>query len=288
MKGALPPDDWPNRNASRIVQLAPHRWHVQQTGTGPDALLLHGAGASAHSWAPLVPHLENDHRLFMPDMPGHGFTQSPKGRARLPDFARDLGALVADQLIRPKLLIGHSAGGAVALEMVRLGLIRPGKIVILNGALEDFRGAAGFLFPVIAKVLALNPLTGLFLSSGAQSLSQARSMVGTTGSELPDAQLRPYAQLIGKRSHVDGTLGMMAQWSLTELNRALPRITTPTLFLHGVKDSAVDASVAERAVAAMPDARLIMIDKAGHLAHEEAPFDVAAHIRAFMVSNSAQ
>lgn len=253
-------------------------------GSGPDALLLHGAGASAHSWAPLVPFLQDRHRLFMPDLPGHGFTQSPRGRARLPDFARDLGALLADQSISPELLIGHSAGGAIALEMVRAGLIRPRRIVILNGALEDFRGAAGVLFPVIAKVLALNPLTGLFLSSGAQSLSQARSMVGTTGSELPDALLRPYAHLIGKRSHVDGTLGMMAQWSLSELNRALPQIQTQTLFVHGANDNAVDVSVAKRAVSVMPNARLIIVDKAGHLAHEETPKDVAAHISAFTTS----
>jgi hypothetical protein len=31
-------------------RLAPHRWHVQVTGTGADVLLLHGAGASAHTW----------------------------------------------------------------------------------------------------------------------------------------------------------------------------------------------------------------------------------------------
>ncbi len=261
--------------------MAPHRWHVQQLGTGTDTLLLHGAGASSHSWAPLVPFLADDSRLFMPDLPGHGFTLSPKGRARLPEVARDLAVLLADQSIAPDVLIGHSAGGAIALEMVRQGLIQPRRIVILNGALEDFRGAAGFLFPVIAKVLALNPLTGLFLSSGTQSLSQARSMIRSTGSELPDALLEPYAQLIGKRRHVDGTLGMMAQWSLAELNKALPGIRTPVLFVHGAKDSAVDLRVAKRAVDAMPNARLEVLETAGHLAHEEAPEEIAAYVRAF-------
>lgn len=283
----LPPEDWPNRATSRIVNAAPHRWHVQQMGTGPDALLLHGAGASAHSWAPLVPFLEGHNRLFMPDLPGHGFTQSPKGRARLPVVARDLAALLADQSVTPELLIGHSAGGAIALEMVSQGLIAPRRIVILNGALEDFRGAAGVLFPVVAKLLALNPLTGLFLSSGSQSLSQARSMIRSTGSELPDPLLKPYAHLIGKRSHVDGTLGMMAQWSLADLNKALPGISTPTLFVHGAKDSAVAVDVAERAVAAMPDARLHVVAGVGHLAHEEAPEDAARHIVTFANGPSA-
>lgn len=259
----------------------PHRWHVQQMGTGPDALLLHGAGASGHSWAPIIPLLQSLFRLFVPDLTGQGFTQSPKGRARLPDVAQDLSALLRDQDISPQVVIAHSAGGAIALEMTRRGLISPRQIIILNGALEDFKGAAGLIFPVIAKILVLNPLTGMFLSAGPQSMSQARAVIKSTGSELPDALLKPYAQLIGRKPHVDGTLGMMAQWSLTDLNRALPKIDTPTLFIHGAKDSAVDVSVAERAAKAMPNAQLVVLEGVGHLAHEEAPETVAEHIKAF-------
>lgn len=276
------PADWPNAASSRVITNAPHRWHVQQMGTGEDALLLHGAGASAHSYAPLIPSLQSLFCMFVPDLTGHGFTQSPKGRARLPDVARDLDGLLKLASINPSLVVGHSAGGAIALEMTRLGLIAPKRIVILNGALEDFRGAAGVIFPAIAKMLVLNPLTGMFLSSGPQSMSQARSVIKTTGSELSDDLLKPYAHLIGRKPHVDGTLGMMAQWSLTELNRALPDIKTPTLFIHGAKDSAVDVSVAKRAANAMPNAELVVIEGAGHLAHEEAPEEVARHITDFV------
>mgnify|MGYP007032567330 CR=1 FL=1 len=40
------PHDWPLRSASRRILCAPHDWHVQISGTGPDVLLLHGAGAA--------------------------------------------------------------------------------------------------------------------------------------------------------------------------------------------------------------------------------------------------
>lgn len=275
------PPDWPNADASRVVQRAPHRWHVQQMGSGPDALLLHGAGASAHSWAPMIPLMMGLNRLFVPDLPGHGFTQSPKGRSQLPNVAQDLAGLLGDQNVQPELVIGHSAGGAIALEMTRKGLISPKRIVILNGALEDFKGAAGVIFPVIAKMLVLNPLTGMFLSSGPQSLSQARSVIKSTGSTLPEALLKPYAHLIGRKAHVDGTLAMMSQWSLADLTKALPGIETPTLFIHGANDSAVDVSVAKRAAKAMPNSQLIVMEGLGHLVHEEAPDAVAAHIKAF-------
>ncbi len=50
---------WPNSGASRFVTAAGIRWHVQQMGSGPALLLVHGTGASTHSWrevlAPILP-----------------------------------------------------------------------------------------------------------------------------------------------------------------------------------------------------------------------------------------
>ena len=278
----LPPGDWPNRQYSRSVAVPPHRWHVQHFGTGTDALLLHGAGASAHSFAKLADRFSTQFRVFVPDLPGHGFTQSPRGRARLPQVATDVSTLLRAQKIAPEVVIAHSAGAAVALQMVLSNLISPARIILLNGALEDFSGAAGVIFPIIAKMLALNPFTGMFLSSGSQSLTQARSIIRSTGSEMSDNDLGPYARLIGMRSHVDGTLSMMAQWSLSDLNRNLSKISTQTLFLHGEKDAAVAPAVAERAMTQMPNAQLRVLTGLGHLAHEEDPERVAEAIEEFL------
>ena len=185
----------------------------------------------------------------------------------------------------PRLVVGHSAGGAIALDMARQGL-GPERIVVVNGALEDFRGPAGVLFPAMARVLALNPFTGFFLSRGS-SEAQVRSIVGATGTNLDADALGIYARLIARRAHVEGTLAMMAQWSLRELNAALPEIAQPTLFIHGAGDQAVRIAVAERAAAAMPDARLHRLEGVGHIAQEEAPDRVAAEIAGFLAEAAA-
>ena len=49
--------DWPHRETSRFVEAGGLRWHVQQMGRGPVALLIHGTGASTHSWRGLLPLL---------------------------------------------------------------------------------------------------------------------------------------------------------------------------------------------------------------------------------------
>ena len=143
------------------------------------------------------------------------------------------------------------------------------------------QGAAGVLFPVMAKVLALNPFTGLLISQGGRSVQQVRSILSSAGTTLDDAGLARYAHLIQRRAHVDGTLAMMAQWSLDDLNRALPEITVPTLYVHGEKDGAVAVNVAQRAASVMPMAELVTLPGVGHLAQEEVPDRVAAEIRRF-------
>jgi magnesium chelatase accessory protein len=288
MTDDLPPPDWPGRATSRIVPSKPHRWHMQITGKGPDVLLLHGAGASTHSWARLMPYLAEGHRVIALDLPGHGWTRSPKGRARLGDVAADIANLCQQEGWSPGLVVGHSAGGAVSLELARQGLIEPDHLVIVNGALESFRGAAGVLFPVMAKMLALNPFTGFLISQGGRSVEQVRSILASAGTELDDEGLARYARLIQRRAHVDGTLAMMAQWSLDDLNRALPGITTRTLFVHGEKDGAVSVRVAERAASVMPAAKLVTLPGIGHIAHEEAPERVADEIARFTTSTRVE
>jgi magnesium chelatase accessory protein len=276
----LPPADWPYRDASRLRPRRPHRWHVQVTGQGPDLLLLHGAGASSHTWHRLIPRLPG-YRTIALDLPGHGWTRSPRGTARLGDVAKDIAALAGEEGWTPQAVIGHSAGAAVALEMARQRRLEVGRVVAINGALENFKGTAGWLFPMMAKMLALNPLTGFLISQGGRSTAQVRSILASTGTELDDEALSYYARLISRRIHVEGTLAMMAQWSLDELNRGLPEIDADILFLHGAQDGAVNPRVAERAASLLPRADLRVLDGVGHLAHEEAPDLVADAIQRF-------
>jgi magnesium chelatase accessory protein len=72
--------DWPHRTASRFVSAGGIEWHVQVMGKGPCALLLHGTGASTHSFRDLAPALAPDFSVIAVDLPGHGFTGTPPSR----------------------------------------------------------------------------------------------------------------------------------------------------------------------------------------------------------------
>ena len=267
---------WPHSKHSRFVQSRPHTWHIQEMGSGPLILLLHGAGASTHSWRDVMPLLADRFQVVALDLPGHGFTKLGTGfRSGLPATTTDLERLLEAEEITPDLLVGHSAGGAVALELARRGV---GKgVVAFNAALDRFEGVAGWLFPMMARFLAINPLVPPLFAAFSGGPQNVRKILGSTGSKVDDEMLSFYATLAGDSGHVKGTLQMMSQWSVDALVQQAPAIATPSLFVIGDRDGTVPPAVSERFCERMPASRMEHIAGLGHLLHEEAP-DLAARL----------
>lgn len=273
-------NDWPNREASAFVEAAGLTWHVQRMGEGPTALLLHGTGASTHSWRGLAPLLGKDFDVFAPDLPGHGFTEAPTfAQLTLPRMARLVSGLLAELSARPQIVIGHSAGAAIAIQTCLDHLIDPKVIVSLNGALLPFRGSAGHVFPFMAKVLFLNPLTPRVFAMGASDRRRVGRLIESTGSQIDPDGLEQYARLFSNPSHVAGALGMMANWDLPELRRTLHRLKTPLVLIAGDEDKAVPPADAYEVKARATHAEVVKLRSLGHLAHEEDPGLVAELVR---------
>ena len=88
--------EWPLAAHSRFVTCKPHRWHVQEVGSGPTLLLLHGAGGSTQSWRHIAPRLAERAHVVALDLPGQGFTRSgSRQRHGLIPTAQDIAALCA-------------------------------------------------------------------------------------------------------------------------------------------------------------------------------------------------
>lgn len=271
------------RDHSRHVPCMPHLWHVQDVGHGPLLLLIHGAGGATHSFRDLMPLLAAEHRVIALDLPGQGFsrTRGPM-RCGLDAMATDIAALMDAQRWNPRAVIGHSAGAAIAL---RLAEIRPPEAVIgINAALGGFDGVAGWLFPALARLLAMTPLVPRIFSRLAGTPQQVRHLLRSTGSQIDPAGEAQYLHLLRQPGHVAATLSMMAQWDLDGLMARLPQQDRPCLLITGGADRAVPPAVSQRAADRIPRARRADLPGHGHLVHEEAPTQVAALILGFLAS----
>lgn len=268
--------DWPNRQASRFVKAAGLTWHVQIMGQGPVVLLVHGTGASTHSFGELAPILAENFTVVVPDLPGHGFTDLPPShRLSLPGMAEDLGRLLDALGVKPALSAGHSAGAAILVQMYLDRRSRPDAIVSVNGALLPFGSVAGQFFSPLAKLLVLNPFVPRFFTWRASNPDAVARLIRNTGSVIEPAGVERYARLFQTENHVSAALGMMANWDLFRLERNLRRLDVPLVLVAGSRDRAIAPEDAFKVQDLVPHATVMVLRGLGHLAHEERPAEIA-------------
>lgn len=278
---------WPNRAHSRFVETDRLQWQVQVMGPdaseAPVVLLLHGTGAATHSWRDVLPIVAEHCRVIAPDMPGHGFTQGrPAGGLSMASMAAAVAALVKALGETPTIIVGHSAGAAIAARMVLDGLATPARVVGLNAALLPFPGLAAKVFPTLARMLFVNPfMPHVFAGIARQSGEVKRFLESSTGSRVDAEGADYYGRLFATAGHCAGAISMMAEWDLDALARDLPRLSVPLELVHGALDAAIPANTAHGAAALVPDGRVQILPGLGHLAHEEAPDKFAQLILGF-------
>ncbi|MHA7819710.1 MAG: alpha/beta fold hydrolase BchO [Erythrobacter sp.] len=275
---------WPHREASGFVREGSGNWHVQRMGEAgnPRLLLLHGTGASVHSWRGVMPALEGEFEMFAPDLPRHAFTTGhPPDDTSLPRMASAIQRLLDVANFEPDIMVGHSAGAALALQLA-LDHGYDGPIVGLNSALRPFPGLAAQLFPAFAKLLFVNPLVPRVFSGMAKlSGDTERFLVRATGSRIDREGLACYEALLSNARHTKGALAMMANWDLPTLRTRMHEIGNPILLVHGSKDAAIPLDWAKEAHGWLGTSRLEVLEGLGHLAHEEAPDKAARLIAEF-------
>jgi magnesium chelatase accessory protein len=268
--------EWPHREASRFVTAAGTRWHVQMMGAGPPLLLIHGTGASTHSWRDVAPLLAPRFSVVMVDLPGQGFSARPPAELlALDGMASGIAALLAALGVSPEVLVGHSAGGAIAIRLALDGAVKPRAIVSINGALLPLGGWAGMVFGPLGRVMVGLPGLPNLFAWQARDRSTVERLLRDTGSTLTPEGVDYYARLFRNPEHVAATLGMMAAWDLPRFARDLPRLATPLHLVVGQQDRTIRPTEARRMQRILRDAAIHPLPGLGHLAHEEAPERVA-------------
>lgn len=279
--------DWPHRSFSRFVEAGGLRWHVQRVpatdSLRPRALLIHGTGASTHSWRDLVPLLSPHFDLLAMDLPGHAFTSLPAGgigsaQLSLAGMARALAQLLAVEGFAPDFVVGHSAGAAIGAQLVLDGAAAPRLVASLNGALLPLGGLAGRLFSPAARLMALLPGVPRLFAWRAADAQVLQRLLDSTGSTLDERGRALYARLAANPGHVEGALGMMAHWDLPAFAEVLPTLAVPLSLMVGSLDATVPPGEADRALALLAGrvrAEKVVFEGLGHLAHEERPEVVA-------------
>lgn len=252
--------------------------HAGKPGAGHvPVVLVHGGGtdSSAISWYRLVAPLADDREVWAIDLPGFGASMAvdPVGG---PDAMADVldSALIALGVGRTAVC-GVSMGGDVALN---LALRHPGRVAGLiliapGGLVSRFRSPAAQR----AAWLAARLPDALLLPAGRLANRFVRSAlrhVVNDPSVLPPEAVDEFSRLardprgvLGYARYNQACIGRDRM--LNDLTDRVHAITAPTLFFHGADDPLVDPQGSTRAVARMPQARLVLVPDCGHWAQLE-------------------
>ena len=263
---------WPRADTSRFVEVGDIDFHVQVSGAGEDVLLLHGAGASAHSLSGLAARLSEGYRVIAPDLPGQGFsTLLPLEAVGLVPFADYLRELMSALEATPRWIIGHSAGAALGAQYALDTDTPPKGMLCINAAFNPFGSIAAPLFSKTAKWFARSHWLPKVLASPALRWRATGSMLADTGSAVDPLMSRCYDTLLGNPEHIAGTLRMMAGWDLPPFLRRLPALKMPVWLAAAEGDRTISPERSTSVAQALPHARTVRIPELGHLAHEEDP-----------------
>ncbi|MEL6666788.1 MAG: alpha/beta fold hydrolase BchO, partial [Pseudomonadota bacterium] len=223
---------WPNREFSEFWRVGGFVWHIQRTGVGPVMLLIHGTGAATHSWAPLVTELAETYETISVDLPGHGFTHTPRAfRPTLANVSRALEHLLAELEVRPAIIVGHSAGAAIATHLAAQRNGASDMLVLINGALRPFYGMMRVIAPSMAKLASFGGIAASLVARNATRDTRVEYLVKQVGSDPDKVDVEAYARLMRCRGHIQGALRMMAHWELSNIETTCSQLELPIAFL---------------------------------------------------------
>jgi len=267
---------------SKFMQLGRLSVHYRDEGSGPPLVLLHGTGASLHTWQGWSDVLRRQLRVIRVDLPGFGLTgPEPSGDYSSAQYVRFLDG-VADKLgLGSFHLAGSSLGGLIAWRYAAAHPERVGRLILVDAGgypqnhppLLVFRLAR---VPVLSSLLAqMNPRPLV-----ARSLREVYADPTRVTPELIDL----YTDLALRAGNREA---FSARASLREADHTgeLGRISAPTLIMWGRLDTLIPASDAERFARDIRRSKVVIYEGVGHLPMEEAAARSVDDARSFLLED---
>jgi pimeloyl-ACP methyl ester carboxylesterase len=264
-------NDVPTRlDAARMSD--PDDLHVSEQGEGPPVVLIHGFGANAFTWAKIRVMLSLRNTVFALDLKGFGDSPKPDdGAYSLRDHAENVLRFIEGRRLTDVALVGHSFGGGVALvAALELQRRAPGRLrrLVLIGSM----GAPQRIPPELQALRT--PILGELLVAASPLWLVRGALLASyyDPRRIEDVYVEAYTAPLRARAARRALLHTLRQTTLGDLQALIARcreLSAPVVLLWGRQDRIVPLAAAERLQAAIPGARLIVLEQCGHNPQEE-------------------
>jgi pimeloyl-ACP methyl ester carboxylesterase len=258
------------------VEVSGLRIAFERAGEGPPLVLVHGAVSDCRVWQPQIDALADEFTVVAWDAPGCGKSEDPPESFRLLEYADVLAGLIAALELSPAHVLGHSFGGALALELALRHPEAVARLVVAGG----YAGWAGSLPATEVKQrLAF----ALDIADRLPGGFEPTSMPGLFSEKMPDEAVAALKTIMSE-TRATATRSMAHALAEADLRAALPSIRIPTLLIYGDADERSPPSVAQDLHRRIPKSRLVLLPGLGHECALESPDRFNFEVRSFLRS----
>lgn len=234
----------------------------ERAGEGPPLVFVHGAAMDCRAWQPQLVALSDELTVIAWDEPGAGRSSDVPADFDLPAYASCLATLIDAVALGPAHVAGLSWGGTVALELYRH---RPELVRTLILA-DTYAGWKGSLAEeeVRARVEGLHRM----LAVPAKEFDP--TLPGLFAGD-PPVEFVSLLEAMAADVRPDSLRVQLLTMAEADQRDLLPHVTVPTLLVWGEQDARSPLGVACQFERAIPDTKLIVIPRCGHVSNLEQP-----------------
>jgi pimeloyl-ACP methyl ester carboxylesterase len=254
----------------QIVKIGDVGVSLRRAGKGPPLLFLHGADGYSQ-WLPFFDALAEQYELLVPEHPGFGASDDPPLIRSVSDMAMFYLDFIEALELRDIHIIGHSLGGWIAAEILIRDQSRAKSLTLISSAGIRVEGVpSGDIFIWNREELLRNIFYNQAYADIALSLQPTEQQLDT----------------MLKNRFTATKLGWQPRWFNPDLEKWLHRIKLPSLIIWGDEDKVMPADYAGLWRERLPDARLVMIEKCGHVPQIEKLSETIDPLRDFLAEVS--
>jgi pimeloyl-ACP methyl ester carboxylesterase len=249
------------------------RIHVVERGQGPPLVLLHGIMLSSALWVHQLRDLAEHHRVIAIDLRGHGQSLPGSTGSGIQTLAADVAAVFDALAIEHAVVVGHSMGGMVALQLATslsvverrqqiAGIVLTSTTAGPFATVPGFTGVARVTGPVTARALLMGERFGA-KALPSRDLRWWVTRLGF-GAEAPAAQVR-FVEAMHRGTPSRTLADLIGSLATFDLSSTLGTLDLPVLVVVGSHDKLTAPRLARRMAAALPEATLIELPRCGHM-----------------------
>lgn len=255
---------------AQIVKIGDVGVSLRRAGEGPPLLFLHGADGYSQC-LPFFDALAERYELIVPEHPGFGASDDPPLIRSVSDMAMFYLDFLETLKLRGLHIVGHSLGGWIAAEILIRDRSRAKSLTLISSAGIRVEGVpSGDLFIWNREELLRNVFYNQAYADIALSLQPTEQQLDT----------------MLKNRFTATKLGWQPRWYNPDLEKWLHRVTLPALILWGDEDKIMPPEYAGLWRERLPDARLVMIEKCGHVPQVEKLSETIGPLRDFLAEVS--